>query len=68
MKGILQNTPVLSAPDLNVPVLLQEGKDGFDHPVVYLSSKFNQNKKYFSIEKERLTLIMAIQKLKVYLS
>ena len=55
-KEYLQSRPVLSAPDLNASfklavdasdvavgaILLQEGKDGIDHPVLYFLTKFNQ--------------------------
>ena len=83
MKAILQNSPVLAAPNFNVPfklavdasdvaagaVLLQEGKDGIDHPVGYFSKKFNSSQKnYSTIEKECLALILAIQNFEVYVS
>ena len=83
LKAIMKNAPVLAAPDFNVPfklavdasdvaagaVLLQEGKDGVDHPICYFSKKFNQNQKnYSTIEKECLSLILALQHFEVYVT
>ena len=50
-------------------VLLQENHNGIDHPVCYFSKKFNKHQKnYFTIEKECLALILAIQQFEVYLT
>ena len=66
IKAILQNSPVLAAPnfgkqfklavdasDVGVgAVLLQEDVDGIDHPISYLSKKFNRHQRnYSTIEK-----------------
>ncbi len=83
LKAILSNSPVLEAPDITSPfklavdasdvaagaVLLQEGKDGVDHPVCYYSRKFNKSQQnYSTIEKECLALVLALQHFEVYLS
>ena len=66
LKAMLQNAPVLSAPDFSRPfklavdasdvaagaVLLQEGQGGVDHPICYFSRKFNKHQRnYSTIEK-----------------
>ena len=83
LKALLQSAPVLSAPDFNHPfklavdasdmaagaVLLQEDKNGIDHPVGYFSRKFNNHQRnYSTIEKECLALILALQHFDVYVS
>ena len=83
LKAILRSSPVLAAPDFTLPfklavdasdvaagaVLLQEEKDGVDHPVCYYSRKFNKSQKHYStIEKECLALVLALQHFEVYLS
>ena len=83
LKAILTSAPVLSAPDFNYPfkvavdasdvaagaVLLQEGDDGVDHPVCYFSRKFNNcQRNYSTIEKECLSLILALQHFEVYVT
>ena len=69
LKAILQSFPVLSAPNFDCAVLLQEGKDGVDHPICYFSRKFNQHQRsYSTVEKECLALILALQHLEVYVS
>ena len=79
----LQSAPVLSAPDFNRPfkiaveasdvaagaVLLQEDRDGVDHPVCYFSRKFNQSQQNYPIvEKECLAVILALTHFEVYVS
>ena len=50
-------------------VLLQEDDNGVDHPVCYYSKKFNKHQKNCSIiEKECLSLILALQHFEVYLA
>ena len=50
-------------------VLLQEGENGIDHPVCYFSKKFNKSQmNYSTIEKECLSLILAVQHFEVYLT
>ena len=83
LKAILENAPVLAAPNFDKPfklavdasdvaagaVLLQQGNDGVDHPIGYFSKKFNKNQKnYSTVEKECLALILAIQNFEVYIS
>lgn len=83
LKAILKSAPVLSAPDFNHQfklavdandaaagaVLLQEDKDGVDHPICYFSRKFNKNQRnYCTVEKECLALVLALQHFEVYVS
>lgn len=83
LKAILKSAPVLSAPDLDHQfklavdasdvavgaVLLQEDKDGVDHPICYFSKKFKTNQRnYSTVEKERLALVLALQYFEVYVS
>ena len=83
LKAILKSAPVLLAPDFNKAfkmavdasdvgagsVLIQEDNDGVDHPVCYFSKKFNKHQRnYSTIEKECLSLILALQQFEVYLS
>ena len=50
-------------------VLLQEDGNGVDHPVCYVSKKFNKHQKtYPTVEKECLSLILALQYFEVYLT
>ena len=50
-------------------VLLQEDDNGADHPVCYFSKKFDKHQRnYFTIEKECLSLILALQHFQVYRS
>ena len=50
-------------------VLLQEDDNGVDHPVCYFSKKFNKHQKnYSTVEKECLSLILALQHFEVYLT
>lgn len=82
VKTLLCNAPVLVAPDcthtfkLEVnasavgagAVLLQEDKNGVDHPVRYYSRKFTKHQlNYSTIEKEALALLLALQLFEVYL-
>lgn len=82
LKGLLISSPVLMAPRLDHPfklavdasdigagsVLLQEDSKGFEHPVCYYSKKFNPcQAKYSTIEKEALSLVLALQHFEVYL-
>ena len=83
VKAILVSSPVLSIPDyekdfvLTVDasdrgagaVLQQEGHDGLLHPVSYYSKKFNKHERnYSTIEKEALSLVLALSHYDVYLS
>ena len=48
---------------------MQEDDDGVDHPVNYFSKKFNKHQQnYSTIEKECLSLILALQHFEVYLT
>ena len=48
---------------------MQEDGNGVDHPVSYFSKKFNKHQKnYSTIEKECLSLILALHHFEVYLT
>ena len=83
LKAILKNEPVLLAPNFAKEfklavdasdtgagsVLRQENGNGVDHPVSYFSKKFNKHQKnYSTIEKECLSLILALQHFEVYVT
>ena len=83
LKAILKNEPVLLAPNFAKEfklafdardtgagsVLMQEDGNGVDHPVSYFSKKFNNHQKnYSTIEREYLSLILALQHFEVYLT
>lgn len=83
VKAILMSEPVLVAPDFKKPfklavdasdvgcgaVLLQEDSAGVEHPVCYFSKKFDKHQKnYSTIEKEALSILLALQHFDVYLS
>ena len=83
LKAILRSEPVLLAPNFNKEfklavdasdvgaggVLLQEDDNGVDHPVCYFSKQLNKHqKKYSTVEKECLSLILALQHFEVYLT
>ena len=83
LKAILRSEPVRLAPNFNKEfklavdasdvgaggVLLQEDDNGVDHPVCYFSKKFNKyQKNYSTVEKECLSLILALQHFEVYLT
>ena len=60
----------VDASDIGVgAVLLQNDSFGIEHPVAYFSKKLNDcQKKYSTVEKETLSLILAIQHFEVYVS
>ena len=81
-KALLCSSPVLAAPNFDLPfklevdasatgagaVLLQEGTDGLDHPVSYFSKKFLRHQlNYSTIEKEALGMLLALQHFEVYI-
>lgn len=81
IKVLLCSEPVLAAPNFSVAfklevdasdvgagaVLLQEDKDGIDHPICYFSKKFSGSQRnYSTIEKEALALLLAVQHFEVY--
>ena len=83
LKAKLTSAPVLSAPDFEKPfkvavdasdvaagvLLIQDGIDGLEHPVSYFSKKFNiHQKKYSTVEKEMLALLLALQHFEVYVN
>ena len=83
LKAILKSAPVLLAPSFDKEfklavdasdvgagsVLLQEDDNGADNPVCYFSKKFNKHQRnYSTIEKECLSLILALQHFEVYLA
>ena len=73
--ALLSSAPVLAAPGFSKPfflavdaVLLQNGAENVHHPVCYFSKKFNQQqRRYSTIEKETLALVLAVQQFEVYL-
>jgi len=83
LKAILMNDPVLAAPNFSRSfklavdasdvavggVLLQDDANGIEHPVSYFSKKLLKNQRnYSTIEKECLSIILAVQHFEVYLS
>ncbi len=81
-KDLLCNAPILSAPDFGHPfklevdasatgagaILIQESELGIEHPVCYFSKKFTLcQRRYSTIEKEALALLLALQHFEVYL-
>ena len=83
LKAILRSEPVLLAPNFNKEfklavdasdvgaggVFLQEDDNSVDHPVCYFSKKFNKyQKKYSTVQKECLSLILALQHFEVCLT
>ena len=83
LKVILKSAPVLLAPRFDkqfklavdasdvgaCSVLLQEDDNGVDYPVCYYSKQFNKHQRnYSTIEKECLSLILALQHFEVYLA
>ncbi|MCG8117700.1 MAG: RNase H-like domain-containing protein [Candidatus Thiodiazotropha endolucinida] len=83
LKAVLKNEPVLLAPNFEKEfklavdasdvgagsVLLQEDENGVDHPVCYFSKKFNKHQRnYSTVEKECLSLILALQHFEVYVT
>ena len=82
IKSILTNYPVLQSPDWTKPftlsidasdlgvgaVLSQHVSVNEEHPVAYFSKKLiDAQRKYSTIEKETLSLILALQHFEVYL-
>ena len=77
----LFSAPVLATPDFSTPfflaviasdqgagaVLLQDGPENVHHPVFYFSKKFNHKQQRYSIKKETLALVLAVQHFEVYL-
>ena len=83
IKVILTNFPILKTPDFSKEfklaidasdtgvgaVLMQEDESGLEHPVAYFSKKLcNCQRKYSTIEKETLSLLLALQHFEVYVS
>ena len=83
LKLLLANDPVLQSPDFSKLFILQvdacdsgaggvlfqkSAADGLLHPVSYTSSKFKKHQMaYSTIEKELLSLVLALQKFECYL-
>ena len=82
LKQTLVSVPVLNSPDFSNDFVLQtdasnrglgavfsqKGKDGEEHPVMYLSRKLlPREENYPIIEKECLAIVWAVQKLHKYL-
>ena len=83
VKAMLSSYPILMAPDFHKPfllmvdvsdngagvVLMQQDEKGIEHPVSYFSRKYDvHQKKYSTIEKEALALLLALQHFDVYLN
>lgn len=83
LKGVLTLEPVLMAADFGKPfklvidasdvgvgaALLQDDDEGVEHPVIYFSKKLNKHQKnYSTIEKETLSLMLAISHFEVYVT
>ena len=83
IKGLLMSAPVLMTPNFDKPfmllvdasdigagaVLVQEDRQGVEHPIVYFSQKFNSSQRnYCTSEKEALALVLALQHFDFYLS
>lgn len=81
LKVILCSAPILKAPSFKQPfklycdasevgagaVLMQEDESGVDHPVCFYSNKFSPSQRnYSTIEKELLSLILALRHFAVY--
>ena len=82
LKYILQNAPVLCAPNFECQfilavdssdigagsVLMQEDDSGLEHPICYFSRKYNKHQcNYSTVEKEALALLLSLQHFHVYL-
>ena len=82
-KAVLTSYPILQSPNYNKPfkiatdasdigvgaVLIQEDSTGIDHPVAFFSKKLNHaQRKYSTIEREALSLLLAYEHFEVYLS
>lgn len=79
IKASLTNAPVLAAPNFDQPfklaiaaseleagaVLLQDGADGVEHPLSYISKKFSYQCTYSTTEKEALAMILALNQFEV---
>ena len=49
--------------------VLQQSKKGINHPVAYYSKRFNEaQRKYSTVEKETLALVLALDHFEIYLS
>lgn len=83
LKQLIMKAPVLIVPDCSKPfilmvdasdvgvgsVLMQVGEDELDHPVGYFSRKLNKHQlNYSTVEKETLSLVLAVQHFEIYLS
>ncbi|XP_072182256.1 uncharacterized protein [Diadema setosum] len=83
LKAMLASSPVLAAPNFDKQFILmvdasdtggggalvQMDDNGVDHPVTYMSRKFNKHqRRYSSVEKETLALVMALRHFDVYLN
>ena len=59
----------IDASDTGVGAVLQQMKQGVNHPVAYFSKKLNEAQcKYSTIEKETLALVLALDHFEIYLS
>ena len=59
----------MDASDLGVGAVLLQEYEGIEHPISYFSKKLNEcQKRYSTIQKEALSLLMALQHFEVYVS
>ena len=82
LKAILTTHPVLASPDFDKPfelsidasdtgvgAVLHQIHKGIKHPIAYFSKKFNEaQRKYSTVEKETLSLVLALSHFEIYLS
>ena len=82
LKAVLTTHPVLASPNFDMPfelsvdasdvgmgAVLHQVYENVKHPVSYFSKKFNEaQRKYSTVEKETLALVLALNHFEVYLS
>ena len=82
LKSIMITQPVLKSPDFSVPfqlsvdasdvgvgAVLEQRVSSAEHPVAFFSKKLNEHqRRYSTIEKETLALILALNHFDVYIS
>ena len=82
LKAILTKYPVLASPDFSKPfelsidasdtgvgAVLHQNIKGISHPVSYYSKKFNEaQRRYSTVEKETLSLVLALNHFEIYLN
>ena len=58
----------IDASDTGVGAVLQQSKKGINHPLAYYSKRFEAQRKYSTVEKETLALVLALDHFEIYLS